>query len=60
MLEPVDGTAMFLRGEQYIVVLAPVEGGERVGILGCPDLNLNTRRVSETSTDEGGLGFVLS
>ncbi len=61
MLDPVDGTATFLRGEQYAVALALVKGGEeKVGVLGCPNLNLETGRVSELSTDNDGLGFMLS
>lgn len=61
MMDPVDGTATFLRGEQYAVALALVEEGEeKVGVLGCPNLNLETGRVSELSTDKDGLGFMLS
>jgi 3'(2'), 5'-bisphosphate nucleotidase len=39
-LDPVDGTKGFLRGDQYAVALALVEGGRvRVGVLGCPNLS---------------------
>ncbi len=39
VLDPVDGTKGFLRGEQYAVALALVERGEVVaGVLGCPNL----------------------
>lgn len=39
-LDPIDGTKGFLRGEQYAVALALVEGGEvRVGALGIPNLS---------------------
>lgn len=38
-LDPVDGTKGFLRGDQYAVALALVEGGRVVlGVLGCPHL----------------------
>ncbi len=38
-LDPIDGTKGFLRGEQYAVALALIEGGEVVlGVLGCPSL----------------------
>ncbi len=37
MLDPVDGTKGFLRGEQYAVALGLLEDGElRLGVLGCP------------------------
>lgn len=38
-LDPIDGTMGFLRGDQYAVALALIEGGEVVlGVLGCPNL----------------------
>ena len=41
-LDPIDGTKGFLRGEQYAVALALIEGGARgevvLGVLGCPNL----------------------
>lgn len=40
-LDPIDGTKGFLRGEQYAVALALLEGGSvRVGALACPNLRL--------------------
>jgi 3'(2'), 5'-bisphosphate nucleotidase len=40
-VDPIDGTKGFLRGDQYAVALALVENGEvRIGVLGCPNLNL--------------------
>jgi len=61
VLDPVDGTATFLRGEQYAVALALVENGEeKIGVLGCPNLSLETGRVSEMITDKDGLGLMLS
>lgn len=38
-LDPIDGTKGFLRGEQYAVALALLDGGEvKVGALACPNL----------------------
>ena len=38
-LDPIDGTKGFLRGDQYAIALALIEGGEVVlGALGCPNL----------------------
>jgi 3'(2'), 5'-bisphosphate nucleotidase len=41
-LDPIDGTKGFLRGEQYAIALALIEGGRvRVAVLGCPALPLD-------------------
>ncbi|RKP14222.1 3',5'-bisphosphate nucleotidase [Piptocephalis cylindrospora] len=41
VLDPVDGTKGFLRGQQYAICLALVEEGQvKLGILGCPRLPL--------------------
>ncbi|KAI3832954.1 hypothetical protein MKW98_025838 [Papaver atlanticum] len=38
VLDPVDGTLGFVRGDQYAVALAMIEDGEVViGVLGCPN-----------------------
>jgi len=40
-LDPIDGTKGFLRGDQYVVALALIEGGAPVlGIVGCPNLSV--------------------
>jgi 3'(2'), 5'-bisphosphate nucleotidase len=40
-LDPIDGTKGFLRGEQYAIALALVEGGVPVlGVLGCPNFQM--------------------
>lgn len=60
-IDPIDGTAAFLRGEQYCVALALVEDGKEVlGVLGCPNLSLRTGRVDESIVDKDGLGHQLS
>ncbi|MFV2072398.1 MAG: 3'(2'),5'-bisphosphate nucleotidase, partial [Thermoanaerobaculales bacterium] len=39
VLDPIDGTKGFLRGDQYAIALALVDGGRPVvGTLGCPNL----------------------
>ena len=41
-LDPIDGTKGFLRGDQYAIALALVEGGDlKVGVLGCPFLSFD-------------------
>lgn len=41
VLDPVDGTLGFVRGDQYAVALAMIEEGEVVlGVLGCPNYPL--------------------
>lgn len=38
-LDPIDGTKGFLRGQQYAIALARIEGGQVVlGVMGCPNL----------------------
>ncbi|KAJ6104310.1 hypothetical protein N7523_010630 [Penicillium sp. IBT 18751x] len=59
-LDPVDGTATFMRGQQYAVCLSLIEDGEQVvGVLGCPNL-LSDRRVAEDLVDKDGYGQMLS
>lgn len=53
-LDPIDGTKGFLRGDQYAVALALVEGGRvMVGALGCPEL------VRAVEPQRGGVGTVI-
>ena len=41
VLDPIDGTKGFVRGDQYAVALSLLEGGQpTVGVLGCPNLDL--------------------
>jgi len=40
VLDPIDGTTGFLRGEQYVVALGLIVDGEvQIGVLGCPHLS---------------------
>ncbi|KAF5190580.1 Pap-specific phosphatase hal2-like [Thalictrum thalictroides] len=42
VLDPVDGTLGFVRGDQYAVALAMIEDGKVVlGVLGCPNYPMN-------------------
>ncbi len=44
-LDPIDGTKGFLRGEQYAIALARIEGGRvTAGVLGCPNLPVDPVR----------------
>ncbi|KAJ5090520.1 3(2)-5-bisphosphate nucleotidase [Penicillium argentinense] len=59
-LDPVDGTATFINGQQYAVCLSLVEDGiQRVGVLGCPNLLLGSA-VHEDAVDRDGYGQLLS
>lgn len=60
-LDPVDGTATFMQGQQYAVCLALVEDGvQRLGVLGCPNLKLGEGPVSEQTVDRDGYGQLLT
>lgn len=61
MLDPVDGTATFLKGQQYAVCLSLVEDGKEVlGVIGCPNLKFESTRVEEEVVDEDGMGCMFS
>ncbi|KAF7836759.1 PAP-specific phosphatase HAL2-like [Senna tora] len=73
VLDPVDGTLGFVRGDQYAVALALVEDGKVVfGVLGCPNYPVKTEwlnyhhqhdetrsNLSSTTPDAWGKGCVL-
>lgn len=53
VLDPIDGTKGFLRGDQYAIALALIDSGRPVlGVLGCPKL-------SSHSLDAAGAGSLL-
>lgn len=61
MLDPIDGTKTFLTGHQYAVSLAlVVDGEQRVGVLGCPNIRAGSTEVREEDVDREGLGVLLS
>lgn len=60
VLDPVDGTATFIQGQQYAVCLSLVENGQqKVGVLGGPNLRLETGRIQEDVVDPDGYGYQL-
>ncbi|PYI08963.1 hypothetical protein BO78DRAFT_309487 [Aspergillus sclerotiicarbonarius CBS 121057] len=60
-LDPIDGTASFIRGCQYAVSVALVENGEkRVGVVGYPNLHFQSSVVHEDIVDQDGYGIMLS
>lgn len=51
VLDPIDGTKGFLRGDQYAIALALIENGVvQLGVLGCPNLN------TDGTPNVGGVG----
>ncbi|KAL2258471.1 hypothetical protein VTK26DRAFT_8213 [Humicola hyalothermophila] len=68
-MDPVDGTSAFMRGEQYAISLALLdgEGKELIGVLGCPNLKSPPAgsaqgpvRVEERNVDTKGMGLMLA
>lgn len=54
VLDPIDGTKGFLRGEQYAVALALIEEDQvKIGALGCPNL------IDGYRPDIGGIGSLV-
>ncbi|KAJ4861061.1 inositol monophosphatase family domain-containing protein [Trichoderma breve] len=61
VMDPVDGTATFLKGQQYAISLALVEDGKEVLSVVCyPNLSLDDGVVAETRVDTSGCGVMLS
>ncbi|KAJ5807039.1 Inositol monophosphatase [Penicillium riverlandense] len=59
-LDPVDGTATFITGQQYAVCLSlVVDGCQKIGVLGCPNLLPGVDRVAEDVIDRDGYGLLL-
>jgi 3'(2'), 5'-bisphosphate nucleotidase len=61
-MDPIDGTSAFLKGGQYAISLALLDGGrELLGVLGCPNLAPAMRgRVAERVVDKHGMGLMLA
>ena len=60
VMDPVDGTATFLTGEQYAVSLALMENGkEALATIVYPNVKLQQGRIVESSVDRDGLGVML-
>jgi len=65
VMDPVDGTAAFMKGQQYAVCLCLlVDGVQKVGVIGCPNLPVETatsrRKIREEHVDSGGCGLLIS
>ena len=59
-VDPIDGTKGFVRGDQYAVALALVVDGEvQVGVLGCPNLNVDFLFNAEGAPMAGGNGSLV-
>ncbi|KAI3695212.1 hypothetical protein L1987_78203 [Smallanthus sonchifolius] len=56
VLDPVDGTLGFVRGDQYVVALALIENGQVVvGVLGCPNYSIKKKLVNDSSVLQSDL-----
>ena len=59
VFDPIDGTATFLKGQQYAINCAfLIDGREEIGIIGCPNLSLEAATASEQDVDHG-LGLMV-
>jgi len=60
VLDPVDGTKGFIRGEQYAIALALVEEGEVIlGVLGCPNLPIDDSQRGSIFVAGKGQGSII-
>ncbi|CZT24027.1 related to myo-inositol-1(or 4)-monophosphatase [Ramularia collo-cygni] len=60
VFDPIDGTASFLRGQQYAINCAfLVDGKEEIGIIGCPNVLIDSDTISEDAVDSEGLGVMI-
>ncbi|EME40876.1 hypothetical protein DOTSEDRAFT_178119 [Dothistroma septosporum NZE10] len=60
VFDPIDGTATFLKGQQYAINCAfLIDGIEQIGIIGCPNVLLASDTVSEQEVDHNGLGLII-
>lgn len=61
IMDPVDGTATFLKGQQYAVSLSLIDNGKEVlGVLGCPNVSSDMVRISEDNVNTNGFGIMLT
>ncbi|XP_020246474.1 SAL1 phosphatase-like isoform X2 [Asparagus officinalis] len=61
VLDPIDGTKGFLRGDQYAIALALLDKGKVVlGVLACPNLPLTSIADSNKNTHESQVGCLFS
>lgn len=60
VFDPIDGTATFMKGQQYAINCAfLIDGREEIGIIGCPNLASTATTTHEDATDPDGLGLMI-
>ncbi|KAL1538973.1 Ca(2+)-binding ATP:ADP antiporter sal1 [Salvia divinorum] len=60
VLDPIDGTKGFVRGQQYAIALALLDEGKVVlGVLACPNLPLSSIAKSDFSSSEDKVGCLF-
>ena len=60
VFDPIDGTATFMKGQQYAINCAfLIEGREEIGIIGSPNLAPKATTTHEDATDPDGLGLMI-
>lgn len=61
VFDPIDGTKTFIRGEQYAINIALIEGGRQVlSVVACPLLSVDVKApVLDDSVDPTGRGCIL-
>ncbi|QDS72899.1 hypothetical protein FKW77_007742 [Venturia effusa] len=60
VMDPIDGTLTFMRGQQYAVCLCLLEDGkQKVAVLGCPNLSLDHLPITEDTVSQEG-GYLVS
>jgi len=60
-VDPIDGTKGFVRGDQYAVALAlVVDGVVQLGVLGCPNLDVDYLRSEGSAEMTGGAGTLVA
>lgn len=58
--DPIDGTATFLKGQQYAINCALlVNGREEIGIIGCPNVIVASSTIKEAEIDQDGPGVMI-
>jgi 3'(2'), 5'-bisphosphate nucleotidase len=61
ILDPIDGTLTYMKGQQYAVCLCLVEDGvKKVAVQACPNLSLKKFPIHEDSVDLENGGHVVS
>ncbi|XP_039031908.1 SAL1 phosphatase-like [Hibiscus syriacus] len=60
VLDPIDGTKGFLRGDQYAIALALLDGGKVVlGVLACPNLPLTIISAADQRSPNNEVGCLF-